>query len=115
LPDLRVRVEPLDGLRGPPLLAKTGQVAGGGGGAHERPPFLPRSHGQAPAQTGLLIGVLIYDGAAAVLLAYAGLALNLAGIALWPAVVLHTALALWRVSCLGVTARADRQKGESIR
>jgi len=53
-----------------------------------------------PAQLGLLIGVLIYDAAVAVLLAYAGLVLNFAGIALWPAVVLHTILAVWCVICL---------------
>ena len=41
--------------------------------------------------------MLIYDVAAAALLAYAGLALSLVGIALWPAVVLHAALAVWCV------------------
>jgi hypothetical protein len=53
-----------------------------------------------PAQLGLLIGVLLYDVAAAGLLGYAGLVLGMLGIALWPAVVLHTALALWCVPCL---------------
>ena len=53
-----------------------------------------------PAQLGLLIGVLIYDVGAAVLLAYAGLLLSLVGDLLWPAVVLHTALASWCVVCL---------------
>jgi hypothetical protein len=50
----------------------------------------------------LLIGVLTYDVGAAVILAYTGLFVNLVGIALWPAVVLHAALAVWCVVCLWV-------------
>jgi hypothetical protein len=64
--------------------------------------WLGRRDDRNPAQLGLLTGVLIYDGAAAVLLAGAGLFLNMAGIALWPAVVLHAALAVWCVVCLRV-------------
>jgi hypothetical protein len=54
------------------------------------------------AQLGLLSGVLIYDLAAAAPLAYAGLFLDMAGIALWPAVVVHVVLAVWCVACLWV-------------
>jgi hypothetical protein len=43
----------------------------------------------------LLSGVLLYDVAAAGLLVFAALFLNMAALALWPGVVLHTALALW--------------------
>jgi hypothetical protein len=59
-----------------------------------------RGEGQGPARRGVLAGVLVYDGAAALLLGYAGLALGMAGIVLWPAVVLHTAMAVWCVACL---------------
>jgi hypothetical protein len=62
--------------------------------------WLARSDPIGSAQRGVLTGVLIYDVGAAALLAYAGLALNMAGIALWPAVVLHTALAVWCLTCL---------------
>jgi len=55
-------------------------------------------HRSAPA--GLLPAILVYDIAAATLLAYAGLALNRVGIALWPAVLLHAALAAWCIVCL---------------
>jgi hypothetical protein len=58
-------------------------------------------HGR-PAQLGLLAGVLTYDVAAAVLLAYAGFVLSMAGLALWPAVVLHAALAFWCLACLPI-------------
>src|SRR5262245_7638340 len=54
---------------------------------------------KGPAQFGLLIGILIYDVTAAGLLTYAGLALGMTGIALWPAVALHTALAVWCALC----------------
>ena len=56
-------------------------------------------HGRA-AQLGLLVGVLIYDLAAAALLAYGGLILNMYGVALWPAVILHAALAVWCLACI---------------
>ena len=55
------------------------------------------------SQFGLLLGILIYDGAAAVLLVYANLGLGMRGMALWPAVVVHAALALW--CCLSLRVR----------
>jgi hypothetical protein len=62
----------------------------------------PNDPGQSSSRPGLLAGVLIYDVAAAVLLAYAGLVLRMVGLVLWPAVVLHAALAAWCVVCLTV-------------
>src|SRR5262245_34639186 len=59
-----------------------------------------RGDNRNAAHLGLLIGVLIYDTVAAALLAYAGLGLSMVGIGLWPAVVLHTTLAVWCVACL---------------
>jgi hypothetical protein len=56
------------------------------------------TRGSAPF--GLLMGVLAYDVAAAVLLAHAGLFMNLLGVLLWPAVIVHAALAVWCVMCL---------------
>jgi hypothetical protein len=55
---------------------------------------------QGSAHLGLLIGVLVYDVAAAVILVCTGLFVNLVGIALWPAVALHAALAVWCAACL---------------
>jgi hypothetical protein len=71
--------------------------------------WLGRSDEHSPAQLGLLTGVLIYDLAAAGILAHAGLYLRLAGIALWPAVVLHTALAVWCVVCLLLKPHGEGQ------
>jgi hypothetical protein len=50
---------------------------------------------QGAAVTGLLSGALIYDLAASVLLTYASLILKMSGIAIWPAIILHAALAVW--------------------
>ncbi len=74
--------------------------------------WLARADGDSPAQQGLLTGVLIYDGAAAALLAYAGLILKLDGIALWPAVVLHAALAVW---CLFSLGRSPHESAEGTK
>jgi hypothetical protein len=61
--------------------------------------WLARDDAGGPAQRGLLFGVLIYDLAAAAILAHAGVFLDMAGIVLWPAVVLHAALAVWCAAC----------------
>jgi hypothetical protein len=61
---------------------------------------MARHDGRGLALRGLLVGILIYDVGAAALLAYTGVGMQLAGPALWPAVALHTALAIWCVLCL---------------
>ncbi|HEX3151939.1 MAG TPA: hypothetical protein VHR66_27955 [Gemmataceae bacterium] len=63
--------------------------------------WLARKDRGCPAQVGILLGVLFYDVVAAVLLAYAGLALNMTGVLLWPAVVFHVAMAGWTAACVG--------------
>ncbi|MCV3211123.1 hypothetical protein OHD62_31150 [Mesorhizobium sp. YC-39] len=44
---------------------------------------------------GLLIGVLIYNTAASILLMYAGAVLKMTGVMLWPTVAFHAILAVW--------------------
>lgn len=44
--------------------------------------------------------MVVYNVAAAAILTLAGLGAGPAGIALWPAVVLHAALALWCLTSL---------------
>jgi hypothetical protein len=55
------------------------------------------------AQNGLFVSVLIYDVLASGVLAYTALGLHLGGILLWPAVVLHGALAVWCLLCLSAS------------
>jgi hypothetical protein len=62
--------------------------------------WLVRNRHGRPAQLGLLVGALIYDVAAAALLAYLELVKGMAGIALWPAVITHVVLAVWCVACI---------------
>jgi hypothetical protein len=84
----------------PPAVFFVSRVAGAALLALGSASWLARNDENSPARFGLLVGILVYDVVVAALLAYAGLALSMAGIALWPAVALHTGLALWCVVCL---------------
>jgi len=44
--------------------------------------------------------MLLYNVGTVALLAFAGIGFGLQGIALWPAVVLHAAMAAWCIGCL---------------
>jgi len=62
--------------------------------------WLARNDQQNRVTAGPVAAMLFYNIAAATLLAYARLGVGLSGIGLWPAVVLHAALALWCIGCL---------------
>jgi hypothetical protein len=62
--------------------------------------WLARDDGQSRAMRGLIAAMLLYNVAVAALLASAGLGMKLAGVALWPAVIVHSALAVWCIVCL---------------
>ena len=55
---------------------------------------------RTPTQIGLLTGILVYNAAATLLLAYAGAVLKMMGVLLWPTVVIHAILSVWCFGCL---------------
>jgi len=62
--------------------------------------WMAKSDTLNPAQFGLLIGILIYNTTASILLAYAGVVLKMIGVMLWPTVAIHAILMVWGLSCL---------------
>lgn len=61
---------------------------------------LARNDAQSRAAAGLVAAMLLYNIAAAAILAFARIGLGLHGVLRWPGVLLHTALAVWCVACL---------------
>jgi hypothetical protein len=62
--------------------------------------WLARNDEQNQAAIGLIAAMLLYNAAVVVVLAHAGVGLGVRGIGLWPAVLLHLALAVWCIACL---------------
>ena len=62
--------------------------------------WLARGDTQSRAARGLVAAMLLYNCGAVIVLGAAGIRLQTAGIALWPAVILHGGMAVWCVSQL---------------
>jgi hypothetical protein len=62
--------------------------------------WLARDDGPSRARRGLIAAMLLYNSAAAGVLANAGVGVGLVGVLMWPAVALHAALAVWCIVCL---------------
>lgn len=59
-----------------------------------------RNDEQSQARSGVVSGMFLYNAVTVLVLADAGIVLHLSGIGLWPAVVLHAAMAVWCLICL---------------
>lgn len=59
-----------------------------------------RNDGESRGAVGLAAAMTLYNVAAVAVLANAALGTGLSGVALWPAIFLHAALAAWCVACL---------------
>jgi len=62
--------------------------------------WLARDDGRSRVALGLVAALLFYNVAATAVLMHAGLGFKLSGVALWPAIATHVALAIWCVTCL---------------
>lgn len=62
--------------------------------------WLARDDGPGRATRGLVAALFLYNIFAAAVLAHGGVGLGLTGIGLWPATVLHAAMAAWCLVCL---------------
>jgi len=62
--------------------------------------WLARSQEHSSAAAGLIVAMLIYNVAAAAILAAAGTVSRLTAIALWPTVALHAGMAAWSLACV---------------
>jgi hypothetical protein len=77
--------------------------------------WLARNDGPNRALRGLVAAMLLYNCAAVAVLANAGAGVRLVGVLMWPAVALHSALAVWCIACLrnGPVNAAGRVKSNS--
>jgi hypothetical protein len=62
--------------------------------------WLARGDTESGAARGLIVAMLVYNVAAVVVLAFAGIGFGLYGVALWPAVVLHAVMTVWCMTWL---------------
>jgi len=62
--------------------------------------WLARNDGSNHAVGGMVATMLLYNSVAVAVLTNAGTGARLGGVLTWPAVALHTALAVWCVACL---------------
>jgi hypothetical protein len=95
-----------------PAAVTIGRVAGAALLALGVACWLARGEGRSRAGTGLVAAMALYNAAAVAVLAFASIGLGLRGAGLWPAVVLHAAMAVWCIACLR-SKRVDVNAGRS--
>ena len=90
-----------------PAAIVVGRVAGAALLAIGLTCWLQRDIGRGAAQMGLLVGLLVYNAAVPILLAYTAKVDDTRAIGLWPAVVLHSLVAIWCIASLRGSSTAS--------
>jgi len=72
--------------------------------------WLARDDGPSRAGGGLIAGMLLYNCAAVAVLAHAGVVVGLVGVLMWPAVALHSALAVWCGAAAATGSGGERRQ-----
>jgi hypothetical protein len=62
--------------------------------------WLARKDSVSRAASGLIVAMLLYNISVGAILVFAAIVDGLHGIALWPGVALHVAMAIWCLACL---------------
>ena len=83
-----------------PAAAVVGRLTGGALLALALACWISRDDSAGTSVRGLVAGILLYNATAVLVLSYSGLGLRLAGIGLWPAVVLHLGMTAWCIASL---------------
>jgi hypothetical protein len=98
LPSLAVEILLGEGLSNPQSLVLA-RIAGAAVTALGIACWFGRN-GERRGQSGLVAAMLIYNIAVPIVLVHAWTAFALAGLAFWPAILLHTAFGAWCIACL---------------
>ena len=71
--------------------------------------WLARTDSQSRAARGLATAMIVYNLGLALILGRDGFVLQTTGVALWPAVILHSVMAVWSVRRLPTERHASRR------
>ena len=71
--------------------------------------WVARDDDRTGAGKGIISGLLLYNAVTVMVLAEAGIVWHLSGVGLWPAVVLHIAMAVWCLACLITAGRSNTE------